>query len=279
MMRSLLDREGNAKYAGGLLRALLGAMVFALPLLMTMEMWELGASMDRLRLALLLLVTFPMLVALSFYAGFERTFSLTENILDALAALAVSVIGCATVLAVFGEIGPGIAWRDVVGKIAALSFAAAIGALLADKQFNDAAAQDDATTRKPHGTISRLSVMAIGAIFLALNIAPTEEVVLLASAMSPLQSIALAVISLLALHAILTGVDHEEGVSVAGRFFRRTLAGYGVCLLMCGYILWTFGRADNVSLAETASRIVVLAFPAALGAGAARLLLGERSDD
>jgi len=279
MMRSLLDRKCNAEYAGGLLRALLGAMVFALPLLMTMEMWELGASMDRLRLALLLLVTFPMLVALSFYAGFERTFSIIDNILDAFAALAVSVIGCATVLAVFGEIGPGIAWRDVVGKIAALSFAAAIGALLADKQFNDAAAQDDATHRKDHGTISRLFVMAIGAIFLALNIAPTEEVVPLASAMSPLQSIALAVISLVALHAILTGVDHEEGVSVAGRFFRRTLAGYGVCLLMCGYILWTFGRADNVSLAETASRIVVLAFPAALGAGAARLLLGERSDD
>jgi uncharacterized membrane protein len=84
MMRSLLDRKCNAEYAGGLLRALLGAMVFALPLLMTMEMWELGASMDRLRLALLLLVTLPMLVALSFYAGFERTFSITDNILDAL---------------------------------------------------------------------------------------------------------------------------------------------------------------------------------------------------
>jgi hypothetical protein len=37
MMRSLLDRKCNAEYAGGLLRALLGAMVFALPLLMTMR--------------------------------------------------------------------------------------------------------------------------------------------------------------------------------------------------------------------------------------------------
>lgn len=277
-MRSLLDPERNAGYAGGLLRALLGAMVFALPLLMTAEMWELGAAMDRLRLALLLVLTFPMLVALSFYAGFERTFSLTENVLDAFAALAVSVIGCAIVLAVFGEIGPGVAWSDVVGKLAALSFAAAIGALLADKQFNDGEDQEDATHRKRHGVLSRLSVMAIGAIFLALNIAPTEEVMLLASAMSMQQSIALVLISVAALHAILTGVDHEEGVSIAGRFFRRTLAGYGVCLLMCGYILWTFGRTDEVSLAETTSRIVVLAFPAALGAGAARLMLGERSD-
>lgn len=279
MMRGLLDRHCNAEYAGGLLRALLGAMVFALPLLMTMEMWELGAAMDRLRLALLLLLTFPMLVALSFYAGFERTFSLIDNILDAFAALGVSVIGCAIVLAVFGEIGPGIAWRDVVGKLAALSFAAAIGALLADKQFNDADTRDSATHRKDHRTLSCLFVMAIGAIFLALNIAPTEEVMLLASAMSPAQSMILALMSVIALHAILMGVDHKAGVSVAGRFFRRTLAGYGVCLAMCGYILWTFGRADHVSLAEAVSRIVVLAFPAALGAGAARLLLGQRPDD
>lgn len=278
-MRGLLDPGSNAEYAIGLLRALLGAMVFGLPLLMTMEMWELGAAMDRLRLALLLLLTFPMLVALSFYAGFEKTFSLLDNILDAFAALAISAVGCAIVLGAFGEIGPGIAWGDVAGKLAALSFAAAIGALLADKQFNDADEHEADTHRKEHGTLSRLSIMAMGAIFLALNIAPTEEVMLLASAMSPLQSIILALVSVIALHAILTGVDHEEGVSVAGRFVRRTLAGYGVCLLMCGYILWTFGRTDHVSLPEAVSRIVVLAFPAALGAGAARLLLGERPDD
>lgn len=277
-MRGLLDPGRNVEYAVGLLRALLGAMVFALPLLMTMEMWELGAAMDPLRLALLVTLTFPMLVALSFYAGFERTFSFGENILDAFAAWMVSIFVCGVVLTVFGQIGPGVAWRDIVGKVAVMSFAAAIGALLADKQFNDADARADTTHRKHHGVLSRLFVMAIGAIFLALNISPTEEVMLLGNSMSSFQLAVLALISVAGLHMILSGVDTGDSRGLFSRLIRRTLAGYGVCLLMCGYIRWTFGRTDGVSLVETVSSTVVLAFPAALGAGAARLLLGERSD-
>lgn len=277
-MRGLLDPGRNVEYAVGLLRALLGAMVFALPLLMTMEMWELGAAMDPLRLALLVTLTFPMLVALSFYAGFERTFSFGENILDAFAAWMVSIFVCGVVLTVFGQIGPGVAWRDIVGKVAVMSFAAAIGALLADKQFNDADARADTTHRKHHGVLSRLFVMAIGAIFLALNISPTEEVMLLGNSMSSFQLAVLALISVAGLHMILSGVDTGDSRGLFSRLIRRTLAGYGVCLLMCGYIRWTFGRTDGVSLVEPVSSTVVLAFPAALGAGAARLLLGERSD-
>lgn len=59
----------NAKYAEGLGRALIGASLFALPLYMTMEMWEFGFAMDRLRLAALLAATFPVLVGLSYFAG------------------------------------------------------------------------------------------------------------------------------------------------------------------------------------------------------------------
>jgi putative integral membrane protein (TIGR02587 family) len=275
-----LKIQCNLDYAIGLMRALLGAMVFALPLLMTMEMWELGVVMEPLRLALLLGVTLPMLVALSYYAGFERTFSLVDNILDALAAMAVSALGCLIVLALFGQLGPAVTWNDAVGRLAVLSFGASIGALLADKQFNDGPEESDgASHRKEHGLFSRLFVMAIGAVFLALNVAPTDEVEIIAAAMSPLQAALLAVVSVVALHAILTGVDSEAGETVAGRFVRRTMAGYGVCLLMCGYILWSFGRTDGIAAPEVVERIVVLAFPASLGAGAARLILGARPDE
>jgi uncharacterized membrane protein len=57
--------QANLRFAVGLARAFGGALVFSLPLLMTMEMWWLGFAMDRLRLALLLAVQLPLLVGLA----------------------------------------------------------------------------------------------------------------------------------------------------------------------------------------------------------------------
>lgn len=279
-MPDLFDRKCNVDYAVGLLRALLGAMIFALPMFMTVEMWELGVAMDRLRLALLLALTLPALVALSFYAGFEKTFSLIDNILDAFAVIAVSAMACLVVLAVFGEIEPGMPADAIVGKVAVLSFAASIGALLANKQFNDGGEEDKKEERqRRHSFGWRLFITGLGAIFLALNIAPTDEVEVIASAMSPLQAGLLACLSVAALHVILTAIDTEEGDTVVGRFVRRTLSNYGLCLALCWYILWSFSRLDGAGMAESVERVIVLAFPAALGAGAARLILGARPDE
>jgi len=279
-MSPLFDRKRNVDYAVGLLRALLGAMIFALPLLMTQEMWELGAAMDRTRLALLLALTLPALVALSFYAGFEKTFSLVDNVLDAFAVVAVSAISCLLVLMVFGEIAPGMSMSSIAGKLALLCFAASIGALLANKQFNDSGAEDRKEERRHRRSFFwRLFISGVGAIFLALNIAPTEEIEIIASAMPPFQAGLLACISVAALHVILTAIDQEEHETVAGRFVRRTLSNYGLCLVLCWYILWSFSRLDGMSLSGSVERVIVLAFPAALGAGAARLILGARPDE
>ena len=45
-------RAAVGTLSAGLGRACGGALIFGLPMLMTNELWELGATMDRLRLAL-----------------------------------------------------------------------------------------------------------------------------------------------------------------------------------------------------------------------------------
>jgi putative integral membrane protein (TIGR02587 family) len=266
--------ECNVRYAQGLMRALLGAMIFALPLTMTMEMWQLGVTMDYHRLALLLAVTLPMLVALSFYAGFEPTFSLLDNVLDAFAAMAVSAAACLGVLVMFGQIAAGTPLTEVVGKLVVLSFGASIGALLADKQFNDQQSDEDAEA--PQRTFgSRLFVMAVGAIFLALNVAPTDEVEIIASSIRSAQAILLCVVSFLALYLIVTVADPGVARAPWPIQLRRSFAGYGICLAMAAATLWVFGRLDGVAIDEAVEFIIVLAFPASLGAGAARLILGS----
>ena len=63
-----LKRQGTLQFARGLGRAFGGAVLFAFPLLMTMEMWQLGFSMNRMRLALFIVATLPLLFGLSYYS-------------------------------------------------------------------------------------------------------------------------------------------------------------------------------------------------------------------
>ena len=57
------EREGHrpGRKPGALVVLVGGALIFALPMLMTNEVWELGASMPRMRLALLLVLAMPLL--------------------------------------------------------------------------------------------------------------------------------------------------------------------------------------------------------------------------
>jgi putative integral membrane protein (TIGR02587 family) len=271
--------HSNAEYAEGLGRALLGASLFALPLYMTMEMWQFGFAMDRLRLAALLIAVFPILIGLSYFAGFERAFGLVDHLLDAFAAVAVAAFAGAGVLALVGVLAPGQPPGEWLGKIVVVTFPGAIGALLADKQMSGKGARDIDAERSYLG---RIFLMAVGGLFVALNVAPTEEMTLIAHQISPWQAAGLAVVSVALLHALLFRVDlpgRDERRGSNGFFtilLRYSLAGYGVCALSSLLLLWAFGRTDGVGVGELVEYIVVLAFPAVLGAGLAHFVVGER---
>jgi hypothetical protein len=53
----------------------------------------------------------------------------------------------------------------------------------------------------------------------------------------------------------------------------RTIVGYAIALLISIYILWIFERTGGMSPEQVIPATIVLGFPAALGAGAARLIL------
>src|SRR5687768_5316942 len=100
----LMKRGSNRAFFIGLSRAVGGAIVFSLPLLMTMEMWTLGSSIDGGRLGLFVAITIPLLVGLSHYAGFEETFCLRDDVVDAFVALAVGFCTSAAILWLTGVI-------------------------------------------------------------------------------------------------------------------------------------------------------------------------------
>ncbi len=120
----------NRTFAIGLARACGGAIIFSLPILMTMEMWWLGFLIEPARLALFLALGFPLLVGLSYYAGFEEAFTWADDLREACVAYAVAFVASAAILALFGVIAPGQPLAEIVGKVAVQAVPASIGAMI-----------------------------------------------------------------------------------------------------------------------------------------------------
>jgi len=276
------DERGttNRGYAIGLARAAGGAIIFSLPLLMTMEMWFLGFYIDRPRLFLFLIVNFGLLVVLSRFVGFEQTSTWSDDVLDAFAAYGVAVIVSAAVLALFGILTPGMPRDEIVGKIAVQSVPASFGAMLARQQMSgDRKHEDQDEVERKAGYAGQLFLMTAGALFLAFNVAPTEEMILIGFKMTPWHAIGLVLLSILLLHAFVYTVGFAGQEDMGGEggfrssFVRYTIAGYGIALLVSFYVLWTFGRTDGTDPGQIASMTAVLAFPGAIGAAIARLVV------
>ena len=52
-----------------------------------------------------------------------------------------------------------------------------------------------------------------------------------------------------------------------------SLAGYAIAVGVSLFVLWVFGRTDGVDLPHIAMMTAVLAFPGAIGAAIARLVV------
>lgn len=252
-----------------------GAILFSFPLLMTMEMWWLGFYMDRSRLALFLGVAFLIVIGLSYFEGGEESFKI--EILDALVACAAGYVVSGVMLTLFGIIKVGMSLDEIVGKISLHAIPGSIGAILARRLLDVKETKKEKRRRQGYG--GKVFLMCVGAIFLAFQLAPTEEMVLIGHRMTGWHAVALALVSLCIMQAFICSVERSRGASIfSASFFwkvmlRFTIVGYAAALLISLYVLWTFGRLDGADAVELVKATLVLGFPAALGASAARLIL------
>lgn len=289
-MRIATTREDfdNRKFFAGIARGIAGALLFALPMLMTMEMWQLGVYMDRSRLLLLLLVNIPLLIILSDRVGFEKTSTWRQAIRDASIAYALGIVSCAVILVAMGVIKQDQSAHEIIGMIALQAVPASIGAMLGRSQLggqpddkNDKAGgdDDDPIHERETGYAGELFLMAVGALFLNLNVAPTEEMILLSYKMTPWHALVIIAASLAVMHSFVYALsfrgshDLAEGTPSWHAFVRFTLPGYLIAGLISAYCLWSFHRTDDIGSTQILMTIVILSFPGAIGAAAARLIL------
>jgi len=272
-LASIVNLSRERAYLRDLGRAFAGALIFSIPMLMTMEMWEQGVSMGGVRMLLFFATGLPLLYGLAYYAGFSDRRGLRNDILDTAVALAVGFITAGILLMLFGLIPWDSSPRDAMGRVALQAVPAAMGALLARRQLSGGGDEGDEDEASYFG---ELFLMTAGALFFALNVAPTEEVILIAYKTTPVHTLSLLIASVILLHLIVFNAGfagQEESDKPVQAFFHFTLPGYAIALGISLFTLYLFGRVDGHSVDGIVQACVVLGLPASVGAAAARLLV------
>lgn len=274
------------KYARALSRAFAGALLFSLPLQMTMEMWWLGFYISPIKLLIFLISFIPLLICLAYYSGFEAGIDWRGAVIDAFVAIAVGCITSAACLGMFGILGLQLSASETLGKIMMQSVAGAFGATLATSQLGisqdeDSDGDDETLDRQP-GTatyLRELLLMVAGALFFGLNVAPTEEMTLIAYRMTAVHGLILVAVSLISIHAFVYFVSFRGQEAMPKEqswwslFARYSIVGYALAILVSLYCLWIFERTSGVHLTQIAETCIVLGFPCSIGAASARLVL------
>lgn len=267
-----------------------GAFLFGVPLLYTMEVWFIGSFVRPPIMLLILAATLAVVFLLNRVEGFRQDSS--DRILDALAesveALAIGIVCATLVLILLERISFNTPLGEAIGKIIVESVPCGVGVALSRSILNgerfssDSEHNNSRTKKKKQGllkdTLADLSATLIGAMIIAFNIAPTDEVPMLAASAAPLRLLVTIAASLMISYGIVfaAGFTNQKKRHQQRGLFQKplgeTIFSYLVALIAATFMLWffhqlTFDDPWQVWLRYT----LILGFPAAIGGAAGRL--------
>ncbi|WP_421120910.1 TIGR02587 family membrane protein [Aquihabitans daechungensis] len=274
-------------------RAVSGGLLFGVPLLFTMEVWWTGTHTDPSQMLLILVLLFIPLLVLNRTEGFRssRDVRLRDAAADSVEALAIGIVASGAVLILLHELTAETPIQVWLGKVLneAVPFCLGIGVarhfLQGGRSSDDDRGDDQGASAEAGGSGSTLSAdladigaTAIGATFVALSIAPTDEIPLIASTMGPAWLLLVVAASLVISYAIVfvagfAGQEQRRGQE--GPFqhpLTETVVCYLVSLGVAALLLWTFQRSLDPP-ADLLTRVIVLGLPATVGGAAGRLAL------
>lgn len=268
------------------LRAFSGGFIVATPLLYTMEVWWIGATVELWKPLVFLAVAFLIGLGLarSESGGFKDRTDHFATIEQAVDVLAVGIVGSAAVLAVLGRISLDAPPDVVVGRIVVQAAPFAIGASVANAIFGshgDRSRQgNDNGEPETAWEALRADVGAtiVGAIFLSFAIAPTGEVPMLAGGLDYVHTLALVGFSLLVSFVIVFASGYGEGQHEQPGPFQspltETALAYAVSLLVAFAALHLFDRIEpGAPFGQVVDMVLVLGLPATIGGAAGRLVV------
>lgn len=278
-----------------MVRAASGGLLFGIPLLYTVEVMWIGQHTTPRQALAVLAVSFVLLTVLNRTAGFRAATDTTlrDSAIDAVEGVALAIVLVVAMLALLGQVDSSTPLAVILGKSVYEVLPVCVGIGVANsilREQPDADTSDDpsaddgdaepasADSTPLNATVADLGASLIGAVFVALAIAPTDEVPMLTASRSPLWLLAIMAASLLFAYAIVfvAGFSGQSRRHAQPGLLHHplieTVASYVVALLSSLVMLWLFQRAD-APWRVTLAHVIVLGLPAAIGGAAGRLAI------
>ncbi|MEG4319049.1 MULTISPECIES: TIGR02587 family membrane protein [unclassified Microcoleus] len=265
-----------------IIRGASGGFLFGIPLLYTMEVWWIGSSTKPAQMSIAIVTTFIVVFLLIRTEGFRKTKDIRwrDAAIDTVEAIAIGIVCAAFVLFLLREITPETPLQEALGKIIFEGLPFALGVALASGFLSGDRYQSSDSDSEPaiDPTVADIGATLIGATIIAFNIAPTDEIPMLASAISPPWQLAIIAASLLISYGIVfaAGFTYQAKRQQQQGIFQRplseTVMAYLVSLVASAFMLFFFHKLSlddpwSVWLSYT----LVLGLPATVGGAAGRL--------
>jgi len=277
-----------------MVRAASGGLLFGIPLLFTVEVMWTGQHTGPRQALAVLAVSFVLLTMLNRTSGFRGTEdrTLRHAATDAVEGVALAIVLVLAMLALLGEVDATTPLSVILGKTVYEVLPMCVGIGVAHSILREQSAGDGSESEADSGddgqassgstslsaSVADLGASLIGAVFIALSIAPTDEVPMVTASRSPIWLLMIVAASLLIAYSIVfvagfTGQSRRHAQQgLLQHPLIETLASYVVALFSSFAMLSLFQRADapgRVTLAQ----VVVLGLPAAIGGAAGRLAI------
>lgn len=268
-------------------RGITGGLLFSLPLLYTMEVWWAGMNARPLHLLILIAVTFIVLLGYNRYAGMHPDTGLKEIIMDSFEEMGLGLIISFLLLLLLNRINFEMHYTEITNKIIIEAMFVAIGVSVGRAQLgsedievqNNKDHENNNENNNGNNNKTAFALLSVcGCIIVAGNVAPTEEIILIAFEAKPSHILFLVLLSVLIGSVILFFSDFRKSKKIKEDnimftiTFDTTLA-YLISLATSAFILWFFGRFEGNEWQINLFQVIVLGLPAMIGASAGRLLV------
>jgi putative integral membrane protein (TIGR02587 family) len=265
-----------------IIRGASGGFLFGIPLLYTMEVWWIGSSTKPAQMSIAIVTTLIVVFLLTRTEGFRKTKDIRwrDAAIDSVEAIAIGIVCAAVILFLLREITPDTPLQQALGKIIFEGLPFALGVALASGFLSGDRYQSSDSDSEPmiNPTVADIGATLIGAMIIAFNIAPTDEIPMLAAAISPPWQLAIIAASLLISYGIVFAADftyqakRQQQRGIFQRPLSETVMAYLVSLVASAFMLFFFHKLSfddpwSVWLGYT----LVLGLPATVGGAAGRL--------
>lgn len=261
-------------------RGVVGALVVSSGLLYTMEMWWHGWQLPTTWLLAYAVFGLAGVLAITRVVGFradrEGAWQLRHAAGDFMELVLQSFVTAYTVLLLFGVVDLDESLITVARLGLTFVVPLGFGAALSNALLT---ASDDGKAETDRPILQRLGEFAVGAVFVSMTVAPTEELPLVAAHAGWLRLALVLVLSVLVAYLVLYELEFRGS---RARAANRTLVdrvgngfiAYAVGLVVSVALLAAFGWFEGTPPTVWVQLTVILGLPASLGASGAQVVLG-----